>query len=177
MREPTSRFPSLLHLLNLESKRDVVRHCARLIVHRQDLVGLIVAAQHGALHPYRYANHVSDRLSENLYPNEAEREAIAKNGVGPFRTNAAKKFMVKLGQLHRERRALAAHIFYTPSHRYWHLFYFDNRDTSESKNHWKHGSHIHYVSDLWPTLSLRDAWSQVTSGKLAIPSIHVRHKK
>ncbi|MBI5658174.1 MAG: hypothetical protein HZC43_01195 [Nitrosomonadales bacterium] len=153
-----------------------MRHCAGLVVHRQDLVALILVAQHGALAPYRYANHFADTVAPHLQPTEAEYSAIAENGVGEFRTYGARKFTSKIFQLFRERRVLAAHLFYMPNYRYWHLFYFDNRDTEESKNHWKHGVHIHYISDLWPKLSLHEAWAQVKSGHVAFPSkVYLRY--
>lgn len=177
MREPTQHFPALLELLNLKSKQEVMRHCAELVVHHQDLVALILAAQHGAIFPYRYANYFSDKVAPHLYPTGAEGQALAENGVGEFRSRGAKKFVSKMFQLFRERRMLAAHLFFTPNHQYWHLFYFDNRDTEESKNHWKCGAHIHYISDLWSTLSLREAWSQVTSGRVTVPNkVHLRYQ-
>lgn len=177
MREPTKHFPELLELLNLKSKQDVMRHCSRLVVHRQDLVALILAAQHGALTPYRYASHFSDKVSSHLIPTKDEDMALRQNGIGEFRHRGAKKFASKVFQFFRERRALAAHLFYTDSQRYWHLFYFDNRDTKESANHWKHGAHIHYVSDLWSNLTMSEAWSQIMSGRVALSSkVHLRYQ-
>lgn len=176
MREPTEHFPSLLELFNMRSKNEVLRHCAGLVVHRQDLVSLILGAQHGALAPYRYANHFADTVAPHLQPTEAEHSAIQQNGVGKFQSRGARKFSSRIFQLFHERRVLAAHLFYTPNYRYWHLFYFDNRDTEESKNHWKHGSHIHYASDLWPNLSLQQAWTQVKGGHVSFPNkVHLRY--
>jgi hypothetical protein len=165
-------------MLNISSKRKLEQHCKRLVVHQQDLVALILAAQHGVLAPYKYANHFSRDVPANLVPNEAESQALSPNGVGPFRSRGASKFASKVFQLFREQRALAAHLFFTPSRRYWHLFLFDNRDTAEHRNHWKHGSHIHFVSDLWPNLSFESAWEQVKSGELAFPSkLHIRYSR
>jgi hypothetical protein len=177
VREPTDHFPSLLELFNFRSKSEAMRHCAGLVVHRQDLVALILGAQHGALAPYRYANHFADNVPPHLLPSEAEHLAIQQNEVGKFQTHGARKFVSKIFQLFRARRVLAAHLFYTPNHRYWHLFYFDNRDTTkESKNHWKYGSHIHYISDLWSTVSMEQAWAQVKSGHVAFSSkAHLRY--
>lgn len=177
MREPTEQLPSLLKLLNLQSKQEVTRHCANLIVYAQDLTALILAAQQGVLFPYRYANHFSEKVAHHLNPTEAEHMAIQQNGVGKFKTREARKFTSKIFQLFHERRMLAAHLLYTTNHNYWHLLYFDNRDTQESNNHWKHGPHIHYISDLWSTLSLHEAWSQITSGHMSFPSkIHIKYK-
>lgn len=153
-----------------------MRHCSGLVVHRQDLVALILGAQHSALAPYRYTYHFADKVPPHLLPNEAEHSAIQQYGVGEFRTRGARKFASKIFQLSHERRVLAAHLFYTPNYRYWHLFYFDNHDTGKSKNQWKHGPHIHYISDLWSTVSLEQAWAQVKSGHVAFSSkAHLRY--
>ena len=117
MREPTEHLPSLLELFNFRSKNEVTRHCAGLVVHRQDLVALILSAQHGALAPYRYANHFADTVPRHLLPSEAEHTAIQQNGLGEFKTRGARKFVSKMFQLFRERRVLAAHLFYTPNYR------------------------------------------------------------
>lgn len=178
MRDPTPDFPKLLELFNLETKRALEQYCKKLVVCQTDLVALILAVQHGILHPYRYANHFDRRLPAHLFPNEADDEAIQSNGVGPFKTPVASKFARKISQLYTEQRALAAHLFYTPDHRHWYLFYFDNRDTSTSSNHWKHGPHIHLVGSLWPRLQLHEVWKQVASGELAPPNkIHLRFKR
>lgn len=177
MRNLTPHFPQLFEVLNVRSKRELDKHCRRLLVSQQDFVELILAARRGELAPYQYANHFARTVPGALIPNESENAAISKNGVGKFHTKGARKFASKLIQLFKERRSLAAHLFYTPDHRYWHLFYFDNRDNSDEKNHWKHGAHIHYVSDLWPELSMSEAWAQVHSGQLAFADkLHIRYR-
>ena len=178
MREPTPQFQALFEVLNFTSKRELVKHCKNLVVHQEDLVALILAAQHGALAPYRYANHFARSFPETLYPNENEHDAIATNGVGTYKSKEARKFASKVFQLFKDQRALAAHMFFTPSHQFWHLFYFDNRDTAEDQNHWKHGSHIHFVSDLWTELSFEAVWQQVVAGELSLPNkLHLRYRR
>ncbi len=178
MRDPTPDFPKLLEVFNIETKRELERHCSRLIVHQTDLVALILGAQHGALHPYRYANHFDRRLPKHLLPNKDEQAALANNGIGSYKTKAASKFASKLFQLPKEQRALAAHLFYTSNYNYWYLFYFDNRDTSVQSNHWKHGSHIHLVCSLWSQLQLPDVWKNAKEGSFVFPNkIHLRYKR
>lgn len=177
MREPSPQLPALLEVFNFRSKREVVRHCKTLVVSRTDFVALVLGAQRGALSPYKYANHFAETTPKHLLPKKEEHDAIAANGVGPLRTKQAQKFTRKIFQLFVEKRSLAAHLFYTDDAEYWHLFYFDSGDTSEHKNHWKHGSHIHYVSDLWTELSLSSAWAQVLSGELGFANkLHIRYK-
>ena len=133
MREPTPEFPKLIELFNLETKRELERYCSRFTLYKTDLVALILAARQGVLYPYRYSNHFERRLPKHLFPNEDERNALAENGVGSFKTKHASKFTSKLFQLHKEQRALAAHLLYTPDYRYWYIFCFDNRDTLQSR--------------------------------------------
>ena len=176
MKEPTENFNSLLNTFNIKSKKELEKHCSGLTVCSQDLVALILGAQHGVLSPYIYANHFSVRVPDHLNPSEEESSAIAENGVGPFKTRESQKFSSKIFQLFREKRHLSAHLFYTPSKKYWHIIYFDNRDLDKRNNHWKHGPHIHYISDLWAGLSLKDAWNTIHSGKLSFPNkIHIRY--
>jgi hypothetical protein len=178
MRDPTLDFSKLIEIFNIETKDALEKYCRNFVLHQTDLVALIIAVQHGVLHPYRYANHFERRLPPHLFPNDAELEAMRNNGVGPFRSQSARKFTRKIFQLHKEQRASAAHLFYTPNFQYWYLFYFDNRDTSTHSNHWKHGSHIHLVSSLWPNLELDEVWKQVKSGEFTFPSkIHLRFSK
>lgn len=180
MHDPTPYFSDLLELLNVESKRGLDRHCKKLTVYQQDLVALILAAQRGVLSPYLYANHFERSLPSHLHPTEVESDAIANNGPGCFHSRVARKFARKLFQMFREQRALAAHLFYTPSQNHWHLFFFDNRDTDErQQNHWRHGgAHIHYVSNLWPELNMALAWSKVMSGELSFGNkLHLRYRR
>jgi hypothetical protein len=178
MRDPTPELPKLLEIFNLETKRQLERHCSKLTLHQTDLVALILGAQHGALSPYRYANYFDRHLPVHLFPNEDEQKALAQNGVGPYKTKSASKFASKLFQLHKEQRALAAHLFYTPDHRYWYLFYFDNRDTSTRLNHWRHGPHVHLIASIWPGLELFEVWKKVKEGNFSFPNkIHLRYKR
>lgn len=178
MRDPTEHFGSLVEIFNFNSKRQLERHCSRIIIHKQDLVALILAAHNGVIAPYKYVGHFARTLPERLSPDDTEMAALAKNGVGALRTKPARKCVRKLYQLFREQRMFAAHLFYTPSYHHWHLFYFDNRDTSKEMNHWKHGPHIHYVSDLWSGTTLESAWNQIVSSRLAFPSkLHIRYRQ
>ena len=176
MRYPSPGFYLLLEVFNFDSKRSLERHCRNIVVHRQDMTALILAAQAGDLGPYRYANFFDRRLPENLNPTEEEIQSFASNGVGPLRNSGAQKFAKKIFQLFKVQRSLAIHLFYTPDHQHWYLFYFDNRDKAEHGNHWQHGAHIHLVCSLWTNLVLDTVWSQAKSGKLSFPSIYLRFR-
>lgn len=178
MEETNGTLNLLLEILNFGSKRDLVRHCKRVTIYQHDFVVLILGAQAGSFHPYKYANHYAEVVPEHLVPKEVERRTVETNGVGPFKTVEAKKFTKKLFQLFRERRVLAAHLLYTPDYRYWHIFHFDNRDRATHGNHWKFGAHIHYVCDLWTDLTMLQAWERITNGRASSSSdLHIRYSK
>ena len=176
MRETTVNLKDLLQIFNCKSKGELKKHARNTVVYQQDMVAFVLAAQQGALYPYLYANHFARKVPDHLMPNEKEQEAISKNGIGNFKTLAAQKFARKVFQMPVEQRSRAAHLFYTSDHKYWNLFYFDNRDRSKYTNHWKHGGHIHFVSDLWSRLSMEEAWKKVKSGELSFQNkLHLRY--
>lgn len=176
MRYPTEKLKDLIEIFNCRSKRELERHSRNTVIYQQDFVALILLAQHNELSPYVYANHFDRRIPPHLIPNENERKAVSDNGVGKFKTREAKKFAKKVFQLPVEQRMTAAHLFYTPDHKYWNLFYFDDKDRSEDNNHWKHGAHIHFISDLWPNLSMASVWQKVHSGQFNFPNkLHLRY--
>lgn len=170
----TKDIESLLTLFNISKKRDVIKYCKNLTIHQSDFVALILGAQAGALEPYKYANHFSDKIPEHLYPKDDERAAISENGVGPLR-GKSKKAINKVFQIFKDRRCLAAHLFYTSDYNYWHMFYFDQRDNEINDNHWKEGPHVHYLSDLWPQYKLPDIWQKVLKDETNFGSTpHIR---
>jgi len=176
MRYPTENFKDLLDIFNCKSKSELERHARNIVIYKQDFVALILAGQHNDLSPYVYTNHFDRMIPPHLMPNKKEREAISNNDVGEYKTREAQKFANKVFQLPIEQRTVAAHLFYTPNHKYWNLFYFDDKDKSKYNNHWKHGTHIHFVSDLWPNLSLASIWQKVHSGKFSFPNkLHLRY--
>lgn len=164
----------ILNLLNQSKKREAVKYCKNLSIYSSDFVILILAAQAGALAPYKYASHFNERIPEHLHPSDDELAELSKNEIGPLR-GKSKKAITKVYQIFKDRRCFAAHLFYTPDYKYWHIFYFDQRDNDSHKNHWKEGPHIHYLSDLWPQHKLPEIWNKVLSGDKNLCSTpHIR---
>ena len=178
MRDPSPDFPKLLELFNFEKKSELERHCQNLVILRSDFAALILAAQHGALHPYKYANHFDRKIPSHVIPSEEEHAAIAKNGVGAFKTKAARKFVSNMFHMFVEQRALTAHWCYTLNHEQWDFFSFDNRDTAKTSNHSIVGPHMHLICSLWPRLNMLDTWKKIQSGRLtASNKIYLRLKE
>jgi hypothetical protein len=127
------------------------------------------------LEPYQYACHFDDRVPNHLHPKPEELEAMGRAKVGKLE-GQAKRFVRKIGQTFVERRLFAAHLFYVPSKLHWHLFYFDQRDRADDRNHWRHGAHIHYVNDMFLHYDLDAMWSRITGGETNfLNGLHVRY--
>jgi hypothetical protein len=172
-------FAQLLELFNIPTKREVERHCRKMEITSDDLFHMIIAGRDTtALAPYRYANHFAELRRPHLYPNEHDSAALQANGVGPL-SPAAAKSVRKMFQLFEERRAFAAHFFFTPSHNHWHLLYFDQRDLETANNHWRPGgSHIHYSRESFTREPLIEVWQRVCSDPPTLPSsVHIRYRQ
>jgi hypothetical protein len=165
---------TLVNLFNIKTKKELKSYCQDAMILRQDFVSFILAAQAGVLSPYKYASHFEDKIPEHLTPKQEELAALGQATKGPLQ-GKAKKCVRKVFQLFVDRRHIAAHLFYTPSYDYWHLFYFDQRDQSTPKNHWRGGPHLHFVNDLWANLVLEDVWERVLRGDTSFSSVHIRY--
>lgn len=151
----------LIDLFNAQKKADVLKLCKNLAVSDEDLANLVLAGQCAQLEPYRYTCHFSDHLPDDAEPNEERLKALGRSGVGPLDAEA-KRAVVSIDHLFRARRLFAAHLFYVPSHLYWHLIYFDQRDRSADQNHWKIGrSHIHYSRETFCSVPMEQMWSDI----------------
>jgi hypothetical protein len=170
----TRNLEPLLELFNQARKADVHRHCRNLKIYGSDFAGLVLTARVAGIEPFEYICHFDDRIPAHLHPKPNEHVAIGRVKVGPLQ-GEARKFFRKVTQTFEERRLFAAHLFYTPNQRYWHLFYFDQRDTAKTRNHWRNGSHIHYANDLFHRQPLSEIWSRILGGETSfLKGTHIR---
>lgn len=83
------------------------------------------------------------------------------------------KLLNKIKGIFDQRRHSIAHIF--DQSKKWHIFYFDYRDLEDqTQNHWKEGSHIHFVNYLWTNLAVCDVWDSLAGRKNKSYGIHIR---
>jgi len=167
----------LIELFNIADKKLAEKYCRDLVITSKDLYHIILTGRAGKLEPYRYACHFNDIVPSHLPPNARDREALQANDVGPLSPQAAKAVR-KVMQIFKERRMFAAHLFFTPSYDYWHLLYFDQRDTNSKDNHWSvGGSHIHYSRESFCRDPLPVMWQAICEKPPKPPSsTHVRYE-
>lgn len=174
----TATVVGLIDLLNARSKREVLKTARDLVITSSGFASFLLAARVGTLEPYIYTCCFREIQPESLCPNEADLLAMGANGVGQLKPDAAKGFR-KVSQMMRDRRMFSAHLLYLPDWSIWHLFYFDQRDTTERGNHWKAGGpHIHYAREFDTQLSANEMWREVQSNPPSPPrGIHVRYRR
>lgn len=171
----TQSLEDLLTLFNIGKKRDVEAHCRKLIIRSEDFSNVILTAGVAGLGPYAYVCHFTELAPESLQPSAEELTALGKHGVGEI-SGKALKAVRKLDQIFKDRRLVSVHLFHSSSHKYWHMFYFDQRDYQAANNHWNQGPHLHYSQNSFTRESLSDVWSKVCQSKPEFPkSIHVRY--
>lgn len=162
-------------LFNVKSKKEAMRHCKRLTVYPKEFSSIMLAAQENVFSPYLYSCHFFEGEPTHLIPKQDEISALNNNGLGILQKKS-KKAVSKIFQLMTERKLLAVHLFYTPSKKYWHMFYFNQRDVDLYKNHWTHGPHVHYSNDTFTKMPLNIIWGNACSEKPSFPnSLHIRY--
>jgi hypothetical protein len=151
----------VLQLIAQPDKRAVERFCHTAIISSSDLADMLWSGRLGAIGPFQYDCHFDQTAPKHLWPTDEEHHALATNGVGPMKPLAA-KFARKIGQLFQDRRIFAAHLFYLPDYSDWHLIYFDQRDMSRERNHWKKGgAHVHYTRRSFVNRPLIEVWGDI----------------
>jgi hypothetical protein len=164
----------LLKIFQLTSKKELVHHCKSLVIHKNDFATIIIAAEQGKF-SLKHKIHNKDIVPKHLYPNQNELDSLSKRTPGSPLTGDARKLFRKLNQMIENRRYIVGHLFFNEDLSRWHLFYFDQRDATKRRNHWKFGSHLHLINYLWPNYSANMIWNEFTTGNPKLKdSIHIR---
>ncbi|EIO4087880.1 hypothetical protein CGI03_22810 [Vibrio parahaemolyticus] len=171
--------PDIFSLFEADSKKEIKQICSKLTVTSKDFEYLVSLSEANVIEfPYLHACKFIEEVPENVHLSAKNLHAIQSNGIGPLSTDA-QKAIKKLFQAPLQVKRTKAHLFYRHDHRYWHLFFFDLNDRAVVDNHWDCGSHIHYISWLWPNLQCQSLWRAFcNNGKKAVGGHeHIRFKK
>lgn len=164
-------------LLNLKSKKEIESFCKDWVIDSEKLSDFILAGMAGALSPYIHARYHVNLEPEHLHPTKDELKALGNSSVGKAEGKALKA-ITKAMQMFKQRKLISVHFFFHPSKKYWHIFYFNQRDTTDRNNHWNMGPHIHYTHDTFINATLDQVIEQITKDKPKLPkSIHIKYNK
>jgi len=155
----------LVALLGITKKREVVKFCKGVTISEDDLYLLIRnCAQIGYNCRSKYPEYLPDD------------RRITDRDVADMKAGKIKQFSAKLHQIFEERKHYMVHLL--EKGKEWHCFHYTYKDMeADEKGHWKHGSHLHYVSYLWPEYTKRRVWEAFDQRSNDIRgSLHIRLK-
>lgn len=144
-----SNLESLMKIFSFETKKDLERYCRDLTISSEDFFHLLLACESSG-EPFLHEISYRDKVPPHLVPSDSEIQALTNTPAGTFLSGDAAKAVGKRSQSFVERRYLVGHMFFRPDYTQWHFFCFDQRDLETTGNHWKGGSHVHFVNWLWP---------------------------
>jgi len=151
-----------------------VKYCRDLTISSGDFVTLVLACKMSG-RPFNHQIDYRDRLPDHLVPSDSEIAALESTPAGSDLKGEAAKAVSKMSQSFIERRYLVGHLFFEPDYSQWHFFCFDQRDLETTGNHWKEGSHVHFVNWLWPGQDPKSVLSDfVTEEERPGGAIHLR---
>ena len=132
-------------LFEIGKKSELKKYSRTISITLKDFASLICNCNTiGYIHQIRY----KDFIPQHLILTEKDRNALGSTKVGQKPESDALTAINKMGQIFIDRKYLIAHLFH--NFLKWHLFFFDQRDfEAQMENHWKEGSHIHFVNYLW----------------------------
>lgn len=169
-----SNLESLLKLFSFDKKGDLEKYCRNVVISSDDFANLILACELSGI-PFSHQITYRDKVPKHLEPSDSEIQALENTPAGTFLTGDAAKAVRKMSQMFEERRYLVGHMFYTPDFSKWHFFCFDQRDLEPDGNHWKKGSHFHFINWLWPGQDAKNVWSNFVADDLRPGgAIHLR---
>lgn len=168
---------SLYPLFELTKKRDVVQYAKTVHANDYDLIALILLFEHPGTN-YSHVIHHRQLLPDALV---ITREDMAVFGsgieVGTFIQGDALKVFNRVKHAFSDRRMLVGHMFKEIKGDRWHFFYFDQRDIQTDQNHWRYGTHIHFINYLWPGITAEGVIETFKSEDPKVRgAVHIRYK-
>jgi hypothetical protein len=155
--------------LSISKKRELRKFVKQIVIRSRDFTTLIWNAA-----AIGYHHDIKPREFRPDDPN-LDRPWVFDRSEDGKPTPETIRTIRRINQIFHQRRLLTAHIFINRQR--WHIFYFDQRDMDASgENRFKHGSHIHFVNDLWPNYAPQDVWSLLELPKTTVKgNLHIRY--
>jgi hypothetical protein len=169
LEEPVPDY--LQELLAITKKSALEKFCRQITITQHHFAVLVWNA---ATIGYQHVLQNHEFQPEHLLPTQEEIAGLGRRSADGKISDEGQRFLRKIGQLFKDRRILVSHMFFNSAR--WHLFYFDQRDLAEEgSQHWKQGTHVHFVNDLWPQYDPSDLWTLLKQADASIGGkLHIR---
>ena len=161
----------LIKLFEIDKKKELEKYCKDLVISSDNFWSLI---NNSIKINYYYFRKFRDFVPEKLQIKHEDFDALSDLKLGEKIDGQAKIFFNKIDQMSIQRRFLIAHLFIKIDNKEkWHLFYFDQKDLND--NHWRGGSHLHFVNYLWPNYNPNDIWDTFNKSNASIGGkLHIK---
>jgi hypothetical protein len=153
----------LKKMFSITKKAEAKQYCRNIIISEYDLFLLIHNCSQIC---FTHRSKFKPFVPEHLVISDADKDEMKEGNP--------KRVLTKTRSALLERRYLHVHLF--EHSKDWHCFYFSHQDIEPaSTNHWKYGSHLHYVNHLWSKLTKRWVWYKFNKRFTEISdSFHIR---
>lgn len=160
-----SNLESVLKIFSFEKKGELEKYCRNIVISSEDFFALVLACEHSR-NPFSHEISYRNKVPQHLNPSDSEIQALESTPAASLLTGEAEKAVRKMSQMFEERRYLVGHMFFTPDFSKWHFFCFDQHDLETKGNHWKVGSHVHFINWLWSGQDAKAVWSNFVTEDL-----------
>lgn len=160
--EKSTIIDGILRIVTATNKNELGKFCKNTVI-TQDAFSEFIRVCQAKVLPWNHLISYRDFLPKHLEFTSKDSSKVPDLSIGPPKKEQVKT-MIKWYQLLRDRRYLVGHMFYSPDHRKWQFFYFDNRDLNQHDNHYKRGPHVHLINYLWPEHTPTTIWEKFTDG-------------
>ena len=140
----------------------LVAYCRKIKISEDELALLIHnCSQIGFKHQSKFVEYIP------------ENRRLSYLDVSNMKEGDSRKLFSKVRSAFKERKKYHVQLFSRGKE--WHCFYYTYTDTeSEGENHWKLGSHLHYVSYLWSNYRKRQIWESFDKRIIDIQGVHIQ---
>lgn len=148
-------------LLRFTKKSKLVAYCKRITISEDELFLLVHnCSQIGFKHQSKFIEFLP------------ESRKLLDSDISDMKQGNPRKFSSKVRSIFAERKKYNVHLFSRGNE--WHCLYYTYQDMEcGGKNHWALGSHLHYVSHLWPNYGKRQVWESFDRRNINIQGVHI----
>lgn len=158
----------VIELFSKNKKSDLVKYCRDITITKHEFAETVMFSELiGYYHNIRTIEYIPDHLKINK-----KEDFFNKSRNKKSLTEEDQKFFKKISSIFQQRRYIISHLFISKDK--WHIFYFDFHDIDITNNHWKNGSHIHFVNYLWSNLNCKEVWESLGKRTNKSYGIHIR---
>jgi hypothetical protein len=158
-------------MLDAKRKKDVERIADEIVISAEEFYDLCMNCRMLGLSRHSKFQHFEPE--QRLLTGDERARLVAPDGDPAGRDE--EKVVAKVRQLFVEREHRSIQMFANSD--VWHCFFFSLEDIADDANHWRGGSHLHFVNHVFdPRLKRKAVWKALDERRHGLPKVHVRFR-